>query len=50
MMSDLEYIAPETKERYHIVQSCMPLDVNVTECYNDPKGIMFIAVAQREYK
>ena len=28
----------------------MPLDVNVTECRSDPRGIMFVIVAQREYK
>lgn len=49
-MSDLEFKVPKSKESYHIVQSCMPLDVNVTQCHSDPRGIMFVIVAQREYK
>ena len=48
-MGDIEYTVTDSEERYHIVQSCMPLNINVTECHNDPQGIMFIAVAQREY-
>ena len=48
-MSDMEFKVPNSKEKYHIVQSCMPLDINVTECHSDPRGIMFVIVAQREY-
>ena len=51
-MIDLNYAVPEdsdeTGEVYHIVQSCMPININVTDC--DQNGIMRIAVAQRGYK
>ena len=40
----------DTGEVYHIVQSCMPININVTDCYNNPEGIFYVAVAQREYK
>ena len=48
-MSDLDYKVPSSEESYHIVQSCMPLTINVTECHSNPEGIMFIVVAQRDY-
>ena len=49
-LNDIEYIVPSTGETYHIVQSCMPVNINVTDCHNSSEGIMFIVVAQREYK
>ena len=47
-MTDLNYAVPDTGEVYHIVQSCMPITINVTDCGQN--GIMLIAVAQRGYK
>lgn len=47
-MTDLNYAVPDTGEVYHIVQSCMPITINVTDCHQN--GIMRIAVAQRGYK
>lgn len=44
-LADLEYKVEDTGEVYHIVQSCMPININVTDCFNDPEGIFYVAVA-----